>query len=123
MKIYRKPVITIDTGMAEGVYAASGATSSPDNVSFLRYDGDWGSGGTAVYSVDLSDMNPSQLTVILTCNMDISSGWGSNSSSSVSGKFLTLSWYSAPSSAEISIQVQGTDIKQLQVTGLSYSNN
>lgn len=123
MKTYRKPVITIDSGMAEGVYAASGATSSPDNVSFLRYDGDWGTGGTAVYSVDLSDMNPNQLTVILTCNMDISGGWGSNASATTNGNLLTLTWYSAPSSAEISIQVQGNDVKQLKVTGLSYSNN
>ena len=26
MKTYKKPVVTVDAGMAEGVYAASGAT-------------------------------------------------------------------------------------------------
>ena len=126
MKLYTKPVITIDSGLAEGVYAASGAgndSSGNINVTFLRYDGDWGNGGTAVYTVDLSGLNPSQLTVIMTFNMDISGGWGGGSSANVSGKQLTLTWYSAPSSAEISVQVQGSDVKQLQCTGTSYSNS
>ena len=126
MKLYTKPVITIDSGLAEGVYAASGAgndSSSNISVDFLRYDGDWGTGGTAVYSVDLSGLNPSQLTVIMTFNIDISGGWGGGSSATASGKQLTLTWYSAPSSAEISVQVQGTDIKQLQCTGTSSYNN
>ena len=26
MRVYEKPVITVDSGMAEGIYAASGAT-------------------------------------------------------------------------------------------------
>ncbi len=120
MKQYTKPVISVDNGMAEGVYAASGATSIP--VHFLRYDGDWGNGGTAVFTVDLSGMNPSQLTVVLTFNMNIAGGWGGGASSSLSGKSLVLSWYSAPSSAEISVQVQGADVKQLTCTGFSYSN-
>lgn len=123
MRVYKKPIITLNTDIAEGVYAASGAISSPGNVSFLRYDGDWGNGGTAVYSVDLSNMNPSQLTVVLIFNMDISNGWGGGSSATPSGKELTLTWYSAPKSAEISVQVQGSDIKQLECTGFTYSNN
>lgn len=50
MKVYEKPVVFVDAGMAEGVYAASGVTNSGSvNVEFLRYDGDWGNGGTAVY--------------------------------------------------------------------------
>lgn len=119
---YEKPVISVDTGMAEGVYAASGSTSGSVSVKFLRYDGDWGNGGTAVFSVDLSKVNPSQLTVVLTFNMDIAGAWGGGASSSVSGTEAVLSWYSAPSSAEISVQVQGADVKQLACTGSSYSN-
>lgn len=122
MSVYEKPVISVDAGMAEGVYAASGS-SGDVSVSFLRYDGDWGNGGTAVYNVDLSGLNPSQLTVVLTFNMDINGGWGSSASASVSGKELILSWYSAPSSAEIFVQVQGADVKQLECTGSSYSNS
>ena len=32
MKTYNKPVVTVDAGMAEGVYAASGATQGTLNV-------------------------------------------------------------------------------------------
>ena len=122
MKLYKKPIISIDAGIAEGIYAASGAGET-NRVNFLRYDGDWGKGGTAVYSVDLSSLNPSRLTVVLTFNMDINGGWGGGASGTVSGKDLTLVWYSAPDSAEISVQVQGADVKQLQCTGSSCSNN
>lgn len=124
MKVYEKPVISVDAGMAEGVYAASGSTDSANiEVKFLRYDGDWGNGGTAVYSVDLSGMNPSQLTVVLTFNVDISGGWCNGASNNVSGKSLKLFWHSAPVTAEIFVQVQGTDIKQLQCAGSSYYNS
>lgn len=124
MKVYEKPVVSVDAGLAEGVYAASGATNSGSvNIEFLRYDGDWGTGGTIVYSVDLSGLNPSQLTVVLNFNMAISGAWGGGSSSGVSGKSATLTWYSAPSTAEIFVQVQGADIKQLQCTGSSYKND
>lgn len=123
VKVYEKPVVSVDAGMAEGVYAASGATSSGSvNVEFLRYDGDWGNGGTAVYKIDLSGLNPSQLTVVLNFNVNVAGGWGGGASSSVSGKSVTLTWYSAPSAAEISVQVQGSDVKQLQCTGSSYKN-
>lgn len=122
MSNYEKPVISVDAGMAEGVYAASGSNGGGISVAFLRYDGDWGNGGTAVYSVDLSGLSPSQLTVVLTFNMNISGAWGGGASSSVSGKEVTLTWYSAPSSAEISVQVQGSDVKQLKCTGSTSSN-
>lgn len=122
MKLYKKPIISIDAGIAEGIYAASGNTTGIP-VSFLRYDGDWGNGGTAVYSVDLSSLNPSQLTVVLTFNMDISGGWGRGVFCTVSGKYLTLKWYSAPKSAEISVQIQGADVKQLKCTNYSNLNN
>ena len=123
MKIYEKPVVSVDAGMMEGVYMQSGGSSGGAGVSFLRYDGDWGNGGTAVYNVDLSGLNPSQLTVVLTFNMNISGGWGGGASSSVSGKSVKLTWYNAPSNAEISVQVQGADVKQLECTNYSYSNN
>ena len=33
-KNYTKPIVTIDSGMAEGVYAASGATKGTLNVTY-----------------------------------------------------------------------------------------
>ena len=43
MKTYKKPVVTVDAGMAEGVYAASGASQGTLNVT---YYGVWDRGGT-----------------------------------------------------------------------------
>lgn len=124
MKLYKKPIITLDVGMAEGIYASSGAGDTTDiSVNFLRYDGDWGNGGTAVFNIDLSSLNPSQLIVILTFNMNISGGWGGGASTQISGKSLTLSWYSAPERLELSVQIQGADVKQLEYTGSVYYNN
>lgn len=121
MKQYSKPMISIDAGMAEGVYAASGSTSNAITISTPTVVADWGGSGQATLTLDLSNMNPSQLTVILTFNMDISSGWGGGASASASGHNLTLTWYSAPESADITVQTSD-NIKQLQCTGYSYTN-
>lgn len=125
MSVYEKPVISVDAGMAEGVYAASGSAPSSGGVSVKSSSvtADWGGGGQANFSIDLSGLNNrSQLTVVLTFNMDISGGWGGNASAAASGKQLTLSWYSAPESAEITVQANG-NINQLECTGSSYSNS
>lgn len=120
---YEKPVITVDAGMAEGVYAASGAEDTT-GISYSTGDviADWGGSGQANFTLTLSNANPSQLTVVLTFNMDISSAWGGGASSSVSGKTATLTWYSAPASATITVQANGT-IKDLEIKNATYSNN
>lgn len=128
MKLYTKPVVTIDSGLAEGVYAASGAGSNFSNkisVSLPTVTADWsGNGGQATFNIDLTNVNLSQLTVIMTFNMTISNGWGGGAEAHVNnGTKLSLYWYNAPSSADISVQVDGADIKQLQCTGTSYSNS
>lgn len=38
MKMYKKPIVTVDAGLAEGVYAASGAAKGTLNVT---YHGVW----------------------------------------------------------------------------------
>ena len=38
MRVYEKPVITVDSGMAEGIYAASGATQGS---LYVTYHGVW----------------------------------------------------------------------------------
>ena len=35
MRIYKKPVVTVDAGMAEGVYAASGASKGTSECNIL----------------------------------------------------------------------------------------
>ena len=121
MKQYSKPIISIDIGMAEGVYAASGADSNAIAISSPSATADWGGSGQATLTLNLSKMNPSQLTVILTFNMDISSGWGGGASASASGHNVTLTQYNAPETAEITVQANG-DINQLKCTGYSYTN-
>ena len=44
MKTYKKPVVTVDAGMAEGVYAASGAKGTL-NVSYYGVWDRWGTNG------------------------------------------------------------------------------
>ncbi len=119
---YEKPVITVDAGMAEGVYAASGATAAADIAySELTTVADWGNSGQAKFTLDLSNVNLSQLTVVVSFNTDIANGWGGGASATVSGSQVTLTWYSAPTSAEITVQV-GSSFKDLKITGVTYSN-
>lgn len=122
MKRYEKPVVTVDAGLAEGVYAASGAGSGV-SAGGLDVTADWsGNGGQAKFMLNLSNANPSQLKVIVTFDRDIVNGWGGGASATASGNRLTLTWYSAPDQAEIYVQANG-DIKQLRITGCSVSNS
>mgnify|MGYP004643218835 FL=1 len=109
--------------MAEGVYAVSG-TEDTTGISYSTGDviADWGDSEQANLTLTLSNANPSQLTVVLTFNMDISGAWGGGASNSVSGKTVTLTWYSAPASATITVQANGT-IKDLEIKNATYSNN
>ena len=45
MRVYEKPVITVDSGMAEGIYAASGATQGTLNVTYHGVWDRWGTNG------------------------------------------------------------------------------
>ena len=45
MRAYEKPVITVDSGMAEGIYAASGATQGTLNVTYHGVWDRWGTNG------------------------------------------------------------------------------
>ena len=45
MRTYKKPMITVDSGLAEGVYAASGATKGTLNVTYQGVWDRWGTNG------------------------------------------------------------------------------
>ena len=49
MRAYEKPVITVDSGMAEGIYAASGATQGTLNVTYHGVWDRWGTNGGKVW--------------------------------------------------------------------------
>ena len=121
MKIYEKPVVTVDAGMAEGVYAASGAGNGVSAGS-LSVAADWGNSGQAKFTLDLRNANRSQLTVTVTFNNTLTAGWGGGATSTISGNKVVLYWYSAPETAEITVQANGA-IAQLQITGCSASNS
>ena len=120
MREYRKPVVTVDAGLAEGIYVASGAGNSVSSGP-LEVCGKWSGGGQAKFTLDLTNVNHSKLKVTVTFNKNISSGWGGGASSSIEGNKLILSWYEAPNTAEIYVQ-ENSDIAQLQITGCSASN-
>lgn len=121
MKRYEKPVVTVDAGLAEGVYAASGAGSGV-SAGDLNVFNNWGGGGQAKFTLDMKNTNRSQLTVTVIFNNNISNGWGGGAIATVSGNKLVLYWYSAPETAEIMVQ-ENSAIAQLRITSCSASNS
>ena len=58
MRTYKKPMITVDSGLAEGVYAASGASQGTLNVTYHGVWDRWGTnGGKGLAMADWSDLN------------------------------------------------------------------
>ena len=88
----------------------------------IKADMKWGNdNGQAKFTLELSKVNRSQLKVVVSFNTNISNGWGGNSSASVSGSQLTLTWYEAPETAEIFVQAD-SNLNSLKITGATYSN-
>lgn len=57
MRTYKKPMITVDSGLAEGVYAASGAAQGKLNVTYHGVWDRWGTkGGKGLAMADWSGM-------------------------------------------------------------------
>lgn len=116
MKLYKKPMITLDTGVAEGIYAASGADSFS-----VKDDGvvaDWGGSGQRNFSLDLSTLEGKNVKLSITFNMPISNGWGGGFDGKADGSTLTLTQYSSPKFATITVQTN-ENIKNLAVTSYS----
>lgn len=127
MKTYKKPIISVDSGLAEGVYAASGAGSgNNDNsvtVSELTKLSDWGNdNGQLTFTVDFSNtVNLSQLTLKVKFNHPIANAWGGGATVTVSGSEMSCTWYSAPSHADFTIQVD-KGLSTVSITGYSCTN-
>lgn len=128
MKAYTKPVVTIDNGMAEGVYAASGATQGTLNVT---YDGVWDrwgtNGGKALATASWSDINGT-ITLNITFNDTIDQVEATDASvqASCSGKTATFTFASTvtnPLTIGIHVEHQGGNIDNLNITGFTYSVN
>ena len=126
MKTYEKPVVSVDTGLAEGVYAASGA-KGPLNVT---YYGVWDrlgtNGGNGLAMADWSDINGT-ITLNITFNDTVDQAETNDASvqTSWSGKTATLTFASTVTNPlTIGIHLNhGTSIDDLKMTGFTYSVN
>lgn len=127
MKTYKKPVVTVDAGMAEGVYAASGATQGTLNVTYVGVWDKWGTnGGKGLAQADWSGINGT-ITLNITFNDTIDQVETDDASvqESWSGKTATLTFASTASNPlTIGVHIDhGASIDDLQMTGYTYSVN
>lgn len=127
VKTYEKPVITIDSGLSEGIYAASGATKGTLNVTYYGVWDRWGSnGGKGLAQANWSDIDG---TITLTINFNDTVDEIETDDASVqkswSGKSATLTFASSVSNPlTIGIHLNhGTSIDNLNITGFNYSVN
>lgn len=126
MKTYTKPVVTIDNGMAEGVYAASGAQGTL-NVTYHGVWDRWGTnGGKGLAMADWSGIDGT-ITLNITFNDTVDQVETDNASvqTSWSGQTATLTFASTVTSPlTIGIHIDhGTSIDDLKMTGFTYSVN
>lgn len=127
MKTYKKPVVTIDAGMAEGVYAASGATQGTLNVTYVGVWDKWGTnGGKGLAQADWSGINGT-ITLNITFNDTLDQVETDDASvqESWSGKTATLTFAStATNPLTIGVHIDhGASIDDLRMTGFTYSVN
>ena len=127
MSTYKKPVVTVDAGMAEGVYAASGAAQGTLNVTYMGVWDRWGTnGGKGLAQADWSDINGT-ITLNITFNDTVDQVETDSASvqTSWSGQTATLTFASTVSSPlTIGILLNhGTSIDDLKMTGFTYSVN
>lgn len=127
MKTYKKPVVTVDAGMAEGVYAASGATQGTLNVTYVGVWDKWGTnGGKGLAQADWSGINGT-ITLNITFNDTLEQVETDDASvqESWSGKTATLTFAStATNPLTIGVHIDhGVSIDDLKMTGFTYSVN
>ena len=127
MKTYNKPVVTVDAGMAEGVYAASGARQGTLNVTYVGVWDKWGTnGGKGLAQANWSGINGT-ITLNITFNDTLEQVETDDASvqESWSGKTATLTFAStATNPLTIGVHIDhGVSIDNLQMTGFTYSVN
>lgn len=127
MKTYEKPVVSVDTGLAEGVYAASGATYGTLNVTYVGVWDRWGTnGGKGLAQANWSGIDGT-ITLNITFNDTVDQAETDDASvqTSCSGKTATLTFASTVTNPlTIGIHLNhGTSIDDLKMTGFTYSVN
>lgn len=126
MKMYKKPIVTVDAGLAEGVYAASGAKGTL-NVTYYGVWDRWGTnGGKGLAMADWSGIDGT-ITLNVTFNDTVDQVETTDASvkASCSGNTATFVFAStAENPLTLGIHLNhGTSIDNLQMTGFTYSVN
>lgn len=125
MKTYKKPVLTIDSGLSEGIYAASGKGAL--NVTYYGVWDRWGTnGGKGMAIADWSGIDGTiTLTINFNDTVDEIETDDASVQKSCSGKTATLTFAStATNPLTIGIHLNhGTSIDDLKMTGFTYSVN
>lgn len=127
MRVYEKPVITVDNGMAEGIYAASGATQGTLNVTYHGVWDRWGTnGGKGLAMADWSGIDGTiTLNIKFNENVDQIETDDASVQCSWSGSTATLTFASTASNPlTIGIHIDhGTSIDDLKMESFTYSVN
>ena len=120
MKIYEKPVVSVDAGMMEGVYMQSGGASSTSGgftVSFFNKNVYYQENGAETYRASWSSGNVKSITLVFNQNIDSASA---NTNVNVSGKTITASYSGwAPTSPVDITVVVSTGLSSLQLESYS----
>lgn len=124
--MYKKPIVTVDAGLAEGVYAASGAKGTL-NVTYHGVWDRWGTnGGKGLAMADWSGIDGT-ITLNVTFNDTVDQAETTDASvkASCSGNTATFVFAStAENPLTLGIHLNhGTSIDNLQMTGFTYSVN
>ena len=127
MRTYKKPVVTVDAGMAEGVYAASGASQGTLNVTYHGVCDRWGTnGGKGLSMANWSNIDGTiALNITFNDTVDQIETDDASVQTSCSGNTATLTFASTASNPlTIGIHLNhGTSIDNLKMTGFTYSVN
>ena len=121
IKIYKKPVISIDNEISEGVYAASGASQGTLNVDYHGVWDRWGTnGGKGLAMANWSDIDGT-ITLVINFNDTIDQVETTDASvnATCSGQTATLTFAStAENPLTIGVHLNhGTSIDNLKMTG------
>lgn len=131
MKTYEKPLVMVNSDLAEGVYAASGqgnGTSASITAPSLRVRAKWNDlgSGQAEFSYDFGSLaGKSNAKLIVVYSSEVENAWtecvgGDNATASPQGNTVTFTWYKAPTSACVVAQV-AKDVEKLSVASISIS--
>lgn len=127
MNTYKKPVVSVDPGMAEGVYAASGASNGTLTLAYYGVWDRWGTnGGKGLAMATWSDIDGTiTLNISFNDSVDEIETDDASVQKSWSGQSATLTFSSSASNPlTIGIHLNhGTSIDNLKITGYSYSVN